>query len=317
MTLLNEKIKLLSVVGPTASGKTSLAVQLALQTGGEVVSCDSMQIYKGMPIATATPTLEEMQGVPHHLMAFLEPTQSFSVAEYCRLADSAIEDIYSRGKMPILCGGTGLYYNSVVDGIAFADVPEMPQLREQLQLRAQAEGGRVLLDELASFDSECAAKFSEGDIKRIIRAIEVYRATGVTMTEHIRNSRTAPPKYDLCAMGIAYRDRQTLYDRINRRVDAMLEEGLLEEAKRFFDSLQGKTSVQAIGYKELKPFLDNKCSFEDAVEKLKMETRRYAKRQLSWFRRDDRIKWIYADDCDCHDEIYHRAAEIAKEFIDG
>lgn len=290
-----EKIKLLAVVGPTASGKTSLAVKLAKKLDGEVVSCDSMQIYRSMPIATAVPTAEERCGIAHHMMELFEPSRSFSVKEYCEMASACIEDIASRGKTPILCGGTGLYYRSLTQGITFSEGGEDEQLRRDLEKTAAEKGGQFLLSQLAEFDPETASRLNASDLKRIIRAIEVYKTEGITMSESIRRSKLTEPKYDLTCVGICFEDRQKLYDRINLRVDIMLANGLLEEAKRFFARKDCKTAAQAIGYKELKPYLDGEVSLEEAVEKLKMETRRYAKRQMTWFKRDEEIHWIFAD----------------------
>lgn len=302
--------RLLAVVGPTASGKTALAVELALRLGGEVVSCDSMQIYRDMPIATAVPSEAERRGVPHHMMEIAEPEESFSVAEYCRRAKQCIEEVTARGAVPILCGGTGLYYNSLVDGIAFADIEEQPKLREELAARIESEGGEVLLRELSEVDEQTAQRLSAADHKRIIRALEVYRVTGVPMSEHIRRSREQPSPFELSVVGIDYRERERLYERINRRVDIMLEQGLVQEAERFFARHSGKTASQAIGYKELRPAMEGRCSWEEAIESLKRETRRYAKRQLSWFRRDSRIKWIYADEEGSPEAIVKRAVEL-------
>ncbi len=289
---MQDKIRLLAVVGPTASGKTALSIELAKKYDGEIVSADSMQIYKGMNIATAKPTREEMQGIPHHLMDFLPPTESFSVSQYVVLARKAIEDISSRGKLPILCGGTGLYYSSIADNIQFPEEAPNEALREELKQRYINEGGAALLRELAEFDSETAAGLHENNGKRIIRAIEIYRTTGITMSEHIKSSRLTPTPYSLTAIGIAFPDRQLLYDRINRRADLMLEAGLVEEARDFYGSRNGRTAALAIGYKELKPYLDGELTLDEAVENLKRETRRYAKRQLTWFRRDKRINWV-------------------------
>ena len=244
---MSDKIKLLAVVGPTASGKTALAVELACRLGGEVVSCDSMQIYRGMTIATAAPTVEEQRGIPHHLVNIIDPAQSFSVVKYVRLAKEAIADIAARGRLPVLCGGTGLYYNSLVDGIEFSEAAGLPGLREELRLRAQTEGGEALLAELAAFDPDTAARLAPADHKRIIRAIEVYRATGVTMTQHIAESRNRPGDYETTAVGLFYSDRQKLYDRIDRRVDIMLEQGLLEETRRFYEQYGGGT-CRAVTY---------------------------------------------------------------------
>lgn len=307
------KTRLLAVVGPTASGKTALAVELALSLGGEVVSCDSMQIYRGLTIATAAPTAEERRGVPHHLVGIIEPTEPYSVVEYCAAARGVIADCAARDKLPILCGGTGLYYTSLTDGIEFSEAPELPALREQLLSRAQSEGGESLRRELAEFDPDSAARISPADHKRLIRAIEVFRATGVTMTEHIARSRERGSEYDVTAIGLFFRERRRLYDRIDRRVDMMLSAGLLEETRRFFAENPGGTAVQAIGYKELKPYLDGQLPLAEAVDNLKRATRRYAKRQLSWFGRDERIARLYVDDHDTPLELVEGALELVRK----
>ncbi len=311
------KTRLLAVVGPTASGKSVLAAALAREMSGEVISCDSMQIYKGFSIATAVPTEEEMLGVPHHLLSFADPGEGFSVARYCQLAAECISEISGRGKLPVLCGGTGLYYNSLVDGIEFADFECDDEIRKSLQLQAETEGGQVLLNELAEFDPVCAERLEPADHKRIIRAIEVYKATGITMTEHISRSRSKQPDYRLCVIGLGFDDREVLYDRINRRVDLMMANGLLEETERFFAGNPGETAVQAIGYKELKPYIDGECTLDMALENLKRATRRYAKRQLSWFRRDKRINWINVDGYSSFDELLKDALRTAEEVLYG
>ena len=302
--------KMIAVVGPTASGKTDLAIKLAKVYNGEIVSADSMQIYKGMEIASAKPTEEEMQGVPHHLMSFISPSDTFSVSDYVRLASEAIDDIISRGKMPILCGGSGLYIRSLIDNITFAPDKPDERLREQLNERYEKEGGEALLEELREFDPETAEKLSANDGKRIIRAIEIYRSTGITMSQHVSLSKLEPSPYDVTAIGLTFADRQNLYDRINRRVDAMLERGLIKEAECFYSSEKSITSSAAIGYKELKPYLDGRITLEAAAEKLKMESRRYSKRQMTWFRRDEYIKWIEVDKCD---DVLAEAERIINE----
>ncbi len=307
---MSEKTRLVAVVGPTASGKTALAVQLAHRLDGEVVSCDSMQIYRGMTIATAAPTPSEQEGIPHHMVGIIEPTESFSVVEYVARAKEIIADISARGKMPILCGGTGLYYSSLTDGIEFSEGAADPGLREELRLRAEKEGGEALLAELAVFDPESAARLAPADHKRIIRAIEVYRATGITMTQHIAESRSRPSEYDTRSVGLFYHDRQVLYDRINRRVDMMMADGLLDEARRFCAENEAGTAVQAIGYKELRPYLEGQCSLEEALESLRQATRRYAKRQISWFGRDERIARLYMDEQNDKQTAAQRAMEL-------
>lgn len=291
-----EKIKILGVVGPTASGKTSLAVELAKVYNGEVISCDSMQIYKHINIATAKPTEAEMQGIKHHLIDFLDLDKSFSVADFVSLATDCVKDINDRGKLPVLCGGTGLYFTSFIDNISFSDSGADPEYRLELEKRAETEGAEALLAELAEFDPETAAKLHPNNLKRIIRAMEHYKSSGITISEQNRLSRAVPSPYNPLILGITFKDREKLYDRINTRVDIMLKNGLLEEAEWYFSQKNVATASAAIGYKELKLYFDGECSLEEASENLKQETRRYAKRQLTWFRRDKRVHWIYADE---------------------
>ena len=306
--IMGNKPRILAVVGPTASGKTALAVELALRFNGEVISADSMQIYKGMSIATAKPDENEMKGIRHHLIDFLEPTETFSVSDFVNLADRTAKDILSREKLPVLCGGTGLYIRSFVENIQFTEEKSDPALREELNRRYKNEGGEKLIEELSEFDPETAQKLHPSQSKRIVRAIEIYRLSGITMSEAVRRSRSVPSPYDFTIIGITYADRQKLYDRIDRRVDMMLEKGLIEEAKAFYRSAAGCTACAAIGYKELKPYLDGNCSLEEAVQRLKQETRHYAKRQLTWFRKDNNINWIEADKtADITEEAYRIA----------
>ncbi len=287
----NERIRLLAVVGPTASGKTALAVELAKRLGGEVVSCDSMQIYRGMEIATAAPTEEEQCGIPHHMVSCIEPCEAFSVSRYCEMAHKCIADIAERGKLPILCGGTGLYYSSLVDDLSFVDAPSDEKIRERLNERAEKEGGEALLDELRKIDPETAERLHPNHISRIVRALEIFMSSGITLSEQNRMSRQTESRYDIMPIGVSFSDREILYERINKRVDIMLNKGLIDEARMAYNSV-GKTSVQAIGHKELFGYFSESQSLSEAVEILKRQTRRYAKRQLTWFRRDERIKWL-------------------------
>ena len=307
----SEKINIVSVVGPTASGKTRLAVDICKAIDGEVVSCDSMQIYKNMNIATAKPDADEMDGIPHHMIDFLSPDQKFSVASYCEKAKKCIEDINDRGNVPVITGGTGLYYSSLVDNVSFSDETDDTSLREELTQRLKSDGAQALLDELYKIDPQTAQQLHPNNSGRIVRALEVYYKGGMTMSEQKRLSRLGDKMYNCKAIGLDAKDRQFLYDRINRRVDDMLSRGLLEEAKRFLAENPGKTSGQAIGYKELRPYFEGQLTLDEAVENLKMETRRYAKRQLTWFRRDKRINWLYIDEMS-YEELLERALKIIK-----
>lgn len=301
------------VCGPTASGKTRLAVDLAREFGGEVVSADSMQIYKGMDIASAKPTEAEKMGVPHHLMDFLDPTEAFSVADYVILARKTIADIHERGKLPIICGGTGLYINTLIDNIEFDDTGSDPAYRAELTALAAEKGAAYLREMLMAVDPQSAAELHENNQKRIIRALEVYHSSGKTMTELKAQSRLNPSPYEPCMMMIDH-PRGVLYERIDRRVDMMLEAGLLDEAREFFTHDDYITAAQAIGYKELKPYLDGAQSLEECVDRLKRETRRYAKRQLTWFKKDSRIEHISAENDVKYEEFLKNAEKLVKKY---
>lgn len=292
---MNSLRPLAVVAGPTASGKTALAVELAKRLNGEVVSADSMQVYELLRIGTARPTEEEMGGVPHHLLGFLPLSVPYSVAQYSADAHAVMAQVEARGRLPILCGGTGLYIQAVTENLVFSEQAGDPDLRAALRERASREGGAVLLEELRRVDPVTAARLHPHDIGRIVRALEVYAVTGRTLTEQNRLSREGGPLYQTAGILLDFRDRQVLYDRINRRVDRMLEQGLLQEAEQVLSSEQAPTAMQAIGYKELAPYFRGEISLPEAVEKLKRETRRYAKRQLSWFRRMP-LQTLYVDD---------------------
>lgn len=312
---MEKKIPLIAVVGPTASGKTALAVSLAKRFHGEVISADSMQIYKQMNIATAKPTVEEMDGIPHHLIDCLDLSQKFSVADYTALAHQKAAEIYARGHLPILAGGTGLYIDSVVNNISFSEIRTDEELRKELTRLAEEKGADYLLEELNRFDPESAKRLHPNNLSRIIRAIEVYRLTGITMTEHQRRSRLTPSGYDAVMIGLDFQDRQKLYDRINLRVDRMFADGLLEEAREILSNKNLGTARQAIGYKELQHYFDGQESLEEAIQKIKQETRRYAKRQLTWFRRNPNIHWIYVDCCRDFADVSEQAA-LLLNFIE-
>lgn len=308
--LSDNKIKVVSLAGPTASGKTALSVMLAHRFNGEIVSADSMQIYKGMDIATAKPTKEEMCSIRHHLMDYVEVTESYSVARYIEDAKVAIADIHKRNKLPIITGGTGLYIDSLLSGVSFSEGEADISLRQELQHRLEAEGIDAMLSLLSEFDRDSAQRLSvERNPKRIIRAIEVYYTTGVTMTEQNLRSKVNGSDYLPVKLALNFRDRQKLYDRINLRVDLMLEQGLLKEAEHHFSCNHANTSVQAIGYKELKPYFDGALSLNECIEILKRSTRRYAKRQLTWFMRDNQIKWFYVDDYNNSNMLFEAVSE--------
>ncbi len=299
------------VAGPTASGKTALGIEIAKRFGGEIVSADSMQIYKNMDIATAKPTELEQSQAKHHLIGFLSPGESFSVAKYKELAEKAIDDILSLGKLPIIVGGTGLYIDTLINNTEFLDY-EKSDIRETLEKRADSEGAETLLSELKKVDPETAERLHINDRKRIIRALEVYYSTGKTITTQCELSHINESKYRFVVIGLTAENRQYLYDRINLRVDMMIDEGLIEEAKRFYSLNLGSTAKQAIGYKELKPYLDGLISLDEATEKLKMETRRYAKRQLTWFRRNKNIHWLEIDKLE-RESLFNAACEIINK----
>lgn len=308
------KIPLVAVAGPTATGKTALGVAIAKLYGGEIVSADSMQIYKGMDIATAKPTAQEMQGIAHHMMGFLDPKEPYSVALYAYAARKVIEEIHSKGKLPVLVGGTGLYISTLLNNIQLAEESGDEALRRSLLQRLNEEGPQRLLCELSTFDPESALRLAkEKNGKRIVRAIEIYRTTGRTMTSQLEHSRKTPSPYLDVRIGLKCRDRENLYRRINERVDHMLENGLLSEAKAFLAQESGQTAKMAIGYKELKPYFDGQCTLSEAVEKLKRETRRYAKRQLTWFLRDGKIHWIDTDTVKNSGEVTAKACRIIED----
>ena len=294
---MEPKIKILAVVGSTASGKSALAVALAKALNGEVVSCDSMQIYRRMTVGTAKPTPEEQEGIAHHLIDFVEPDAPFSCAEYVTCAQNAVREITARGKLPILCGGTGLYLDAFLRGGGFEETVTNAALRAELFAYAEAHGNEALHARLSAVDPESAAAIHPNNVKRVVRALEIYQTAGMTKTEADRRSRLFASPYDATVIGIAYASREILYERIDRRVDLMLEAGLLEEteallAEGVFE--KNATAAQAIGYKELLGYLRGEETLATAVESLKRATRRYAKRQITWFGAKEYVQWIAA-----------------------
>ncbi len=304
-------IKVLFVVGPTASGKTDLSIRLAKELNGEIISADSMQIYKGIHIASAAPDESEKCGIPHHLFEFLDLSQEYSVAEYVKAAREKVKEVAARGKNPIIVGGTGLYVSSLLDNIEFLDEETDYELRNSLEKKFDEIGAEQMLKELAEFDIDSANRLHPNNRRRIIRAFEVYIKTGKTFTEQNALSKNGETEIEPLVFGITFKDREKLYERINRRVDIMLENGLFEEAKTTFGNNK-KGGFQAIGHKELYPVFSGESTKEECVEKLKQQTRRYAKRQLTWFRRDSRINWFYPDD---DSNYFENALKLAQIFL--
>ena len=290
-----EPISVVVVAGPTASGKTRLAVELCRTLSGEVVSADSMQLYRGMPIATAQPTPAEMCGVPHHLIGFLPIGQPFSVADYVPMAAQVIRQVTAAGHLPVVTGGTGLYIRSLLQGLSFAPENADPTIRSGLECRLQQEGAAVLYAELQQADPAAAAGIHPNNIKRVLRVLEMYLATGRTQAQNAALSHRNPSPYRVCFLCLGFRDRAILYERINTRVQKMMQQGLEEEARTALRG-GGATALQAIGCKELLPYFQGTCTREQAVESIQRETRRYAKRQMTWFRREPQAQWLWVDD---------------------
>ncbi len=306
---------IICIAGPTASGKTALAVELAKCIDGEVVSCDSMQVYKRMDIGTAKPSIEEMEGIPHHMLSVAEPWEDFSVSRYCKMADDVLQDILKRGKTAIIAGGTGLYMDALIRGNDFAPFPSTG-MREKLEEQADREGMEAMLALLASIDPQSAARLHLKDRKRIIRALEVYYETGETITAHNEKTQKIPPKYDPVWFALEDEDRQTLYNRIDSRVDKMQNMGLMEEIKSLLsEGVPEKcTAMQAIGYKEFVAALRGECTVEEAAQQVKQASRNYAKRQLTWFRRNKNMHWLTRKNGEKTEEILHKALQVLTNF---
>lgn len=285
--------KILVVTGPTATGKTALSVELAKKLGGEIVSADSMQIYRGMDIGTAKVTKAEMQNIPHHMIDIADPSEDYSVSRYVEEADAAVRGILSRGRLPIVAGGTNLYIDSLIAGLDFAEKAEDAALRESLNKQYDDIGGEAMLEHLRGFDPERAAKLHPADKRRIVRAVEIYILTGETITRHDEETKKRPKRYDAVKIALTFADRAVLYDRINARVDKMVSDGLFDEVKGLLDSglSPESTSMQAIGYKEPAAYFRGEMSKDEAIELIKLSSRRYAKRQLTWLRRDTTVLW--------------------------
>ena len=308
--------KILVIVGPTASGKTRMAVELAKAHNGEVVSADSMQIYRRMDIGTAKPTREEMRGVPHHMIDVADPEEDFSVARYVEMASACVDDILSRGKLPIVAGGTGLYVDSLLSGRTFAAFSPDSSLRKELEAELAERGGEAMLAELSRVDPEAAARLHPNDHKRIVRALEVYRSTGKTISEHNRETRALPPRYEALTIGLNFQDRADLWARIDQRVDQMAAAGLEREVRELLSSgLSPRcTAMQAIGYKEMAAALRGDGDTARAAEEIKLRSRQYAKRQLTWFRRNPEAHWLLWEKNPNFGNARQRSTELLEEF---
>lgn len=308
-----DRQKLLCIVGPTASGKTALSVELAKRTNGRIISADSMQIYRGADIGTAKPTAEERQGIVHYMIDVCDISEEYSVAEYVRGASDCIAKTAADGAFPIAAGGTGMYMDSLVRGEQFAEgACADARIRKELEdIYAQPGGAQALMDELERIDSQSAQRLHINDKRRIVRAVEVFRVSGKTITEHNEQSSRRAPKYDAYYIGIAPRDKELLHERINLRVDMMERDGLEQEARRLLlGGNMAKTAAQAIGYKEFTDYFNGLCSKQQAIEQIKLRTRQYAKRQMTWFKRNKNIFWIYYD----KDDNFSKITDIATEF---
>lgn len=305
------KPKLICIAGPTASGKTALSIALAKKLDTEIISSDSMQLYRGMDIGTAKPNMAERDGVVHHMFDVAEPGEDFSVARYQQLADASAQEILSRGKIPIVCGGTGLYLNALIDGSTFSGDETNTAVREKYNTIAREQGAHALHEMLRACDAQSAARIHENNIKRVVRALEVYEQTGLTIGQLNAQNKRPEPKYDAILFGLCPTDRQRLYDRIDRRVDQMVELGLVEETRRLWQ--QGKltgTAGQAIGYKELVPYLREEAELSQCIDTLKRASRNYAKRQMTWLRRDTRVNWLHYNSLDEFSAILQQATKI-------
>lgn len=311
---MNNKPFVLAVCGPTASGKTWLGVELAKKYDGEVISADSMQIYKGMDIASAKPTAEEMQGIPHHLIDFLDRNIRFSVADYVNLANEKIREVLGRGKLPIIVGGTGLYIDSLLNNVKFSEEKGDDEYREVLYEIARTQGNHVLYEQLVTADPVAAESVHENNLVRVVRALEVIHTTGRKFSELKAESRLIESPYDSLILGLNTADRSVLYDRINQRVDIMVQNGLIEEAESLWQECGMKTAANAIGYKELIPYFENTMPLDECIDKIKQETRHYAKRQLTWFRRNERIRWIIIDDFSQKYEILEKSKKAIENY---
>ena len=306
------KPRVVAVGGPTASGKTALSVALARAFDGEIINADSMQIYKNLDVGTAKPSEEEQQGIPHYLLDFLSPETPYSVADFTAAADPLIRDITARGRLPLVVGGTGLYITSLLSGMAFAPEKTDSAIRARLQARADTEGGAALYAELQRVDPDYAVQVHPNNLPRVIRALELFEATGRRMSDQRREARPAEAPYHALCLCLTCRDRAVLYSRIDRRVDEMVENGVLDEARQVYDHRDAyRTAAQAIGYKEFFPYFEGTANLTECTERLKQATRNYAKRQLTWFRRQNDAVWLYLDE----EDVTEHACTLVRAFL--
>ena len=311
--LCDSRPRVLAIGGPTATGKTRLSVALAQQFGGEIISADSMQIYRGLDIGTAKATAQEQAGIPHHLVDILPPEQTFSVADFTKRAGACIGEITARGALPLVVGGTGLYITSLLRGVQFSEEPSNAQLRADLQRQAAEQGAQAMHDRLAQIDAVYAAKVHPNNLTRVLRALELYELTGRTMTVQQKEALPTQQPYRSLCLCLTCRDRSVLYHRIDARVDAMLQEGLEQEAQWVWQNqAQCPTAAQAIGYKEMFPYFEGNATLPQCVQQLKQATRRYAKRQLTWFRNQQDVEWLYVDE----EDPLPRAVQLTRAFLE-
>lgn len=315
---LKQPVRLIAICGPTATGKTELAIRISGVMDGEIVSCDSMQIYRGFNIGTAKPDRNEQKAARHHLIGMVDPGTDFSVSDYVELAEKTILEIAGRGKLPVLTGGTGLYMRSVLQGVRFEEDTRDDSVRRRLFDEAAEHGNELLYEKLRQCDPAAAEAIHPGNLKRVVRALEYREVTGRLFSQQMKKRGEADVRYDGPVFCLMYRDRQKLYDRINLRVDKMLKKGLLVEARQLYDLLRGRdhypTIAQAIGYKELFPYFDGNISLKEAVENIKQKTRNYAKRQITWFRREESPQYIYIDDYSDFDGVFRACLAILAEI---
>ncbi len=309
-----KKIPVIALVGPTASGKTKLAVDIAKEFNFEVISFDSMQVYKEIGISTAKPTKEEMQEIPHHLIDFLSIDKSFSVAAFCEMAKEKVDEIIKKGKLPLFVGGTGLYIDSFVNNVDFSSPSKNEEIRQIINKTEQEKGSDYLYELLKEVDFETSKSVHKNNIKRVKRALEIYYSTGVNKTQQDKIAVQNESPYNCLYLGLNFKSRENLYNRINTRVDKMFQQGLLDEAKSFFENENSATSLQAIGIKELKPYFDSEKSLDECSDKIKQESRRYAKRQITWFKRNKKINWFFPDE-QSYEEIKQTCFELIGNFI--